>query len=79
MKKVTLTVPWGQYDPTVKKPEYKHSLLQHSFPPKQYFTAQVCTQISTNRHDIVLGTFEYIEADTHTAFSAFCRQLSVLR
>jgi len=33
MKKVTLTVPWGQYDPTVKKPEYKHRLLQSSFPP----------------------------------------------
>jgi len=33
MKKVTLTVPWGQYDPTVKTPEYKHSLLQCSFPP----------------------------------------------
>ena len=34
MKKVMLTVPWGQYDPTVKKkPEYKHSLLQCSFPP----------------------------------------------
>jgi len=32
MKKVTLTVPWGQYDPIVKKPEYKHSLLQCSFP-----------------------------------------------
>ena len=63
MKKVTLTVLWGQYDPIVKKTEYKHSLLQCSFPPKQYFTTQVCTQISTNRHDFVLGTFEYIEAD----------------
>ena len=33
MKKITLTVPWGQYDPTVIKPEYKHSLLQCSFTP----------------------------------------------
>ena len=33
MKKVTLTVPWGQCDPIVKKIEYKHSLLQRSFPP----------------------------------------------
>jgi len=33
MKKVTLTVPWGQYDPIVKKTYYKHSLLQCSFPP----------------------------------------------
>ena len=33
MKKVTLTVPWGQYDPIVKKKiEYKYSLLQCSFP-----------------------------------------------
>ena len=32
-EKVTLTVPWGQYDSTVKKTEYKHSLLQCSFPP----------------------------------------------
>ena len=33
MKKVTLRVPWSQYDPIVKKPEYKHILLQCSFPP----------------------------------------------
>jgi hypothetical protein len=33
MKKVTLTVPWGQYEPIVKKPEYKHSLLRP--PPPQ--------------------------------------------
>jgi len=33
MKKVTLTVPWGQYDPIERKPEYKHNLLQCSFPP----------------------------------------------
>ena len=35
MKKVTLTVPWGQYDSTVKKkvPEYERSLLQCPFPP----------------------------------------------
>jgi len=32
-EKVTLTVPWGQYDPIVKNPEYKHSLLQCSFLP----------------------------------------------
>jgi len=48
------------------------------FPPNNNNIAQVCTQISTNRHDFVLGTFEYTEADTHTAFSAFCRQLSIL-
>ena len=28
MKNLTLTVPWGQYDPNVKKPIYKHNLLQ---------------------------------------------------
>jgi len=34
MKKVTLTVPWGQYDPIVKKKkQYNHSLLQCSFSP----------------------------------------------
>ena len=33
MKKVTLTVPWGQYDPIKKRTEYKHSLLQCSFRP----------------------------------------------
>ena len=32
MKKVKLTVPWGQCDLIIKKIEYKHSLLQCSFP-----------------------------------------------
>ena len=33
MEKVTLREPWGQYDPIVKKPEYKRILLQCYFTP----------------------------------------------
>ena len=32
-EKVSFTERWGQCDPIVKKIEYKHSLLQCSFPP----------------------------------------------
>jgi hypothetical protein len=60
MKKVSLTVPWGQYDPIIKNQNKKNSSL-HYFSPKN-ITKQVCTKkISTDRHDFVLGNFEYIE------------------
>ena len=62
MRKVTLTVPWGQCDPIVKKIEYKHSLLQCSFPPNNISKTGLYSNINI-RHDFVLGTFEYIEAD----------------
>ena len=62
MKKVTLTVPWGQYDTIVKKHNintvyYNVLFLQIMFHNTGLYS------ISTNRHDFVLGTFEYIEAD----------------
>jgi len=80
MKNVTLTVPWGQYEPTVKKKktEYKHSLLQCSFPPNNISQHRFVLKYRQIGTTFVLGTFEYMEADTHTAFSAFCRQLSIL-
>ena len=79
MKKVTLTVPWGQHDPTVKKENQNINTVYYSVLfPQIIFHSTVCTQILTNKHDFVSGTFEYTEADTHTAISAFCRQLSIL-
>ena len=62
MKKVTLTVPCGQYDPIVKKWNintvyYNVLLLQTIFHNTGLYSN------INNRHDFVLGTFEYIEAD----------------
>jgi len=62
MKKVTLTVPWGQYDPIVKKNNintvyYNVLFLQIIFHNTGLYS------ISENRQDFVLGTFEYIETD----------------
>ena len=56
---------------TPKKTSIETVYYKDLFPKKYYFTAQVCTQISTNRHDFVLGTIEYTEAETHTEFLYF--------
>jgi hypothetical protein len=65
MKKVTLTVPWGQYDPIVKRTRIKHSLLQCFFSPNN-ISQQVCTEISTDRQTrLCLSKFrKNTEADT---------------
>jgi hypothetical protein len=72
MKKVTLIVPWGQYDPipwgqydpiVKKEPELKHSLLQCFSPPNNISQDRfVLKYRQTDRHDCVLGNLEYIEA-----------------
>ena len=79
---VSLTLLWyheksyvystmGSIWPHSKKPYIDTVYYNDLFPPKYYFTAQDCTQISTNRHEFVLGTFEYIEAETHTEILHF--------
>ena len=62
MKKVTLTLSCGQNEPSVKKQNtntvsYNVLFLQIIFHNTGLYS------ISTNTHDFVLGTFEYIEAD----------------
>jgi hypothetical protein len=64
MKEVTLTVPWGQYDPIVKNQNkntvyynvflFPNNISQHRF---------VLKYRHRDRHDCVLGSDEYIEAD----------------
>jgi hypothetical protein len=65
MKEVTLTVPWGQYDPIVKI-QNKNTVYYNIFFLQIIFHNTVCTEISTDRHDFVLGYFEYIEVDRET-------------
>jgi hypothetical protein len=64
MKKVTLTVPRGLCDPIVKN-QNKNSLLQcFLFSPNSISQQRfVLKYRQTDRHDFVLGNFEYIEAD----------------
>jgi hypothetical protein len=44
MKKVTLTVQWGHFDP-IKNAEKKHSLLQCIFPPNNILQHGLCSHI----------------------------------
>jgi hypothetical protein len=65
MKKVTLTVPWGHYNPTVKKTRIKTQFITMLFFPPNNISQHrfVLKYRQTDRHDFVLGNFEYIEAD----------------
>jgi len=63
MKKVTLTVPWDQYDPSVKKKQNINTVYCNVLFLQIIFHNTGLHSISTNRHDFVLGTFKYIEAD----------------
>jgi hypothetical protein len=65
MKKVTLTVQWGQYDPIVKKTRIKTQFItMFFFPPNNISQHRfVLKYRQTDRHDFILGNFEYVEAD----------------
>ena len=47
------------------------------FPQIMFHSTGLYSNIDKNAR-LCLRNFQYIEADTHTAFSAFCRQLSIL-
>jgi hypothetical protein len=61
MEKVKLTVPWGQYNPIVKKKQNKNSVYYNVFFSPNNISQQVCTEITTDKHNFVLGNFEYKE------------------
>jgi hypothetical protein len=64
MKKVTLTVPWGQYDLIVKITRIKTQFITMFFSPNNILQHRfVLKYRQTERHDFILGNFEYIEAD----------------
>jgi hypothetical protein len=65
MKKVTLTVPWGQYNPIIKN-QNKNTVYYNVFFSPNNNNIQhrfVLKYRQTDRHDVVLGNFEYIEAE----------------
>ena len=62
MKKVTLTVPWGQYDLIVKKQNINTVYYNVLFPHIIFHNTGLYSNVDS-RHYFVLGTFEYIEAD----------------
>jgi hypothetical protein len=61
MKKVTLTVPCGQYDPIVKK-QNKNAVYYNVFFLQIIFH-NTGLYSNIDRHDFVLGNFEHVEAD----------------
>jgi hypothetical protein len=62
MKKVTLTVPWGQYDPILKKQNKSTVYYNGFFLQIIFYNTGLYSHIDKYTR-LCLGTFEYIEAD----------------
>jgi len=62
MKKVTLTVPWGQYDPILKKQNKSTVYYNDFFLQIIFYNTGLYSHIDKYTR-LCLGTFEYIEAD----------------
>ena len=62
MKKVTLTVPWGQYDPILKKQNKSTVYYNDFFLQIIFYNTGLYSYIDKYTR-LCLGTFEYIEAD----------------
>jgi hypothetical protein len=65
MKKVTLSVPWGQYDPIVKKNQNENTVYYNVlFLQIIIHNIGLYWNIDRQRYDFVLGNFEYIQKQT---------------
>ena len=62
MKKVTLTVPWGQYDPILKKQNKSTVYYNDFFLQVIFYNTGLYSHIDKYTR-LCLETFEYIEAD----------------